>query len=75
MASAIITTVIHRVSNLFRDFDSDRKSFRCRPMSAKNPHRNCVVNTLKLKISIFLPTAFCDQMTISLGIMGAVLYV
>ena len=49
MTHAIITTVIHRVSNLFGDFESDRKSFRCRAMPANIPHRKCVVNTLKLK--------------------------
>ena len=36
--------------NLFGDFESDRKSFRCRAMPANIPHGKCVVNTLKLKI-------------------------
>ena len=49
MTYAIITTVIYRVSNLFGDFECDRKSFRCLAMPANIPHRKCVVNTLKLK--------------------------
>ena len=72
MTYAIITTVIHRESNLFGDFESDRKSFWCRAMPANIPHRKCAV---KFKISIYLSTSFCDQMTISLGIMLVVLYV
>ena len=49
MTYAIINNVIHRVSNLFEDFESDRKSFRCRAMPANILHRKCVLNTLKLK--------------------------
>ena len=75
MTYANIPTVIHCVSILFGDFESDRKSFRCRAMPANILHRKYVVNILKLKIFHLSLHCFLRSNDDFLGIMGVVLYV
>ena len=54
MTYANITTVIHCVSNLFGDFESDRKSFRCRGKPANIPHKKYVVKYLQIENFAFV---------------------